>query len=161
MVNLITRYARWLHTGWPGGTVEKLPEVDENGLTNVSGVYIVGDLTGIPLLKFAADSGAAATQRIAQELQNATTADDTLDLAIIGGGVSGCAAAIEASKLGLEFQMFEASQTFSTLKNFPKGKPIFTYPTDMEPRGELRFNHGVKEPLVADLDEQLKARPGA
>ena len=157
MVNLIARYAKWLHTGWPGGTVEKLPEVDENGRTNIPGVYITGDLTGVPLLKFAADSGAAAAQRVAEELTGNPPENEAIDLAIIGGGVSGSSAAMEAKRLGLNFRLFEASQSFSTLKNFPRGKPIFTYPTDMEPRGQLRFNHGVKEPLVDDLDAQLRA----
>ena len=48
-MNLIARYARWLHTQWPAGRVEKLPEVHEDGTTNVPGAYVVGDLRGVPL----------------------------------------------------------------------------------------------------------------
>ena len=62
MIGLLKRYVRWLHTGWPAGTVEKLPLVGEDGSTNVAGLYVVGDLTGIPLLKFSADTGARAVQ---------------------------------------------------------------------------------------------------
>jgi hypothetical protein len=40
----VTRYARWLHTGWPAGTVERLPEANEDGTTQVPGVRIVGYL---------------------------------------------------------------------------------------------------------------------
>ena len=50
MVEALRRYARWLHTQWPAGTVERLPEVREGGGTRVAGVYLCGDLTGIPLL---------------------------------------------------------------------------------------------------------------
>ena len=57
------RYTHWLHTRWPAGTVEKLPEVREDGTTAVPGVRIVGDLTGVPLLKFSSDTGARAVQR--------------------------------------------------------------------------------------------------
>ena len=35
MRNLIARYTHWLHTCWPAGTVEKLPEVNEDGTTAV------------------------------------------------------------------------------------------------------------------------------
>ncbi|MCA9538579.1 MAG: NAD(P)-binding domain-containing protein [Myxococcales bacterium] len=160
MAGLLARYARWLHTGWPAGTVEKLPVVAEDGSTNVPGVYVVGDLTGIPLLKFSADSGARAVQRIAADPALARERNDgneALDVAIIGAGVSGGAAAIEAKKAGLKFAIFEANQTFSTIKNFPKGKPIYTYPTEMVPTGDLQFHHQVKEPLVEDLDAQLAA----
>ena len=146
MVNLIARYAKWLHTGWPGGTVEKLPEVDENGRTNVPGVYITGDLTGVPLLKFAADSGAAAAQRVAEELTGTPPENEAIDLAIIGGGVSGGSAAMEANRLGLNFRLFEASQSFSTLKNFPAVSP-FPPPTDMEP--------GVSSPIMASKNPWL------
>ena len=52
---MIRRYMRWLHTGWPAGTLEKLPLVREDGTTAIPGIRVVGDLTGIPLLKFAAD----------------------------------------------------------------------------------------------------------
>ena len=45
-------------------TVEKLPKVHEDGTTNVPGVYVVGDLTGIPLLKFSSDTGAKAVARM-------------------------------------------------------------------------------------------------
>ena len=29
----LLRYARWLHTAWPAGKVEPLPEVAEDGTT--------------------------------------------------------------------------------------------------------------------------------
>jgi NosR/NirI family nitrous oxide reductase transcriptional regulator len=61
---MIGRYMRWLHTGWPAGTVEKLPEVNADGTTAVPGVRVVGDLTGIPLLKFSADTGARAVHAV-------------------------------------------------------------------------------------------------
>ena len=48
------------------GTVEQLPEIREDGSTRVPGVYVSGDLTGIPLLKFALDSGASVAARIAR-----------------------------------------------------------------------------------------------
>ena len=51
-MSVIRRYTHWLHTRWPAGTVEKLPDMREDGTTAVPGVRIVGDLTGVPLLKF-------------------------------------------------------------------------------------------------------------
>jgi len=157
MIGLIKSYTRWLHTQWPAGTVEKLPEVHEDGTTNVPGVYVVGDLTGIPLLKFAADTGAKAVHRILAEPDFAGGRHrdgDVLDLVIIGASVSGVAAAIEAKKAGLDFKVFEASRTFSTIANFPKGKPIFTYPTDFTPEGDFQVSAPVKEELMEEMEKQ-------
>src|SRR3954453_2097119 len=100
-MNVISRYARWLHLKWPAGTVEKLPRVHEDGSTNVPALYVVGDLTGVPLLKFSSDTGARVVRLIAPDLNrepsgSAAGSSDVLDLIIIGAGVSGMAAALEA-----------------------------------------------------------------
>ncbi len=153
----ITGYARWLHTRWPAGTVERLPVVGTDGETNLRGVRIVGDLSGIPLLKFSADTGARAVQAILREpgFKAANGTDGgTLDLAILGGGVSGISAALEAKKAGLRFEVFEAAEPFATVVNFPKGKPIYTYPTDMTPAGEMQFHADAKEALLDELERQ-------
>lgn len=156
MFTLIRNYTHWLHTKWPAGLVEKLPETGEDGVTSVPGVRIVGDLTGIPLLKFSSDSGARAVQAILTEsdFPSQRGQEGVLDVAIIGGGVSGYTAAIEAKKSGLNFKLFEAVQDFSTIANFPKRKPIYTYPTEMTPAGELQFKADVKEGLLEELQAQ-------
>jgi len=147
---------------WPAGTVERLPELREDGTTAVPGVRIVGDLTGIPLLKFSSDTGARAINAIVAEpdfVRTRGTDPDVLDVAIIGAGVSGIAGALQAKKLGLNFRVFEASEIFSTVANFPKGKPIYTYPTDMKPEGGLQFKAEVhpKEELLEGMEEKRKA----
>jgi NosR/NirI family nitrous oxide reductase transcriptional regulator len=153
--NPVARYLEWLHLRWPAGTVEKLPEVGPDGSTAVPGLYVVGDLTGVPLLKFSADSGARAVQTIVADpaFRGRSVADGTLDLVIVGAGVSGMAAALEAQRHGLRFEVLEASEPFSTIVNFPRGKPIYTYPKAMTPHGPLQFTErsSVKEGLVAEL----------
>ena len=176
---ILARYVRWLHTGWPAGTVEPLPVVHADGTTAVPGVRIVGDLTGIPLLKFAVDTGARAVQAIVAEpsFANANAdanvnvnvsanvnanasanananVNEVLDLVIVGAGVSGVSAALEAKRYGLRFRLFEAAQPFGTIQSFPKQKPIFTYPTEMKPAGEMTVSASVKEALFAELETQ-------
>lgn len=164
MPGIINRYVHWLHTQWPAGVVEKLPYVREDSTTNVPGFYITGDLTGIPLLKFASDKGARAVRHIVADSAFQKSSEETkrkgeeiYDVAIIGGGVSGMAAALEAETSGLRYILFEAAEPFATIANFPKAKPIFTYPTDMTPAGGLQFKATVKEPLLEDLRQATAA----
>ena len=56
-MGFVKKYFDWLQKGNPTGKVEKYPEIDSNGETSVKGIFVIGDLTGIPLLKFAAESG--------------------------------------------------------------------------------------------------------
>jgi thioredoxin reductase/ferredoxin len=157
----LVRYARWLHTRWPAGTVEKMPAVRPDGSTGVPGLFVVGDLTGVPLLKFSSDSGARAVRTIVADpaFLRRTHDDEVLDLVIVGAGVSGMAAALEARKHSLRFEVLEATEPFSTLVNFPRGKPIFTYPTEMVPAGDLQFTErsSVKEGLLEELREETTA----
>ena len=160
-MNPIARYAHWLHTQWPAGHVEKLPQVDEHGRTSMPGVYVAGDLGGIPLLKFSLDSGARAVRHMAADPGLAAArregGADVVDLLILGAGVSGVAAAVEARRRGLSFALLESSEPFSTLVNFPPGKPIYTYPLDFVPAGELAVTADVKEALVGELAGQARA----
>ncbi|MEM9296051.1 MAG: NAD(P)-binding domain-containing protein, partial [Planctomycetota bacterium] len=155
----VSRYARWLHTRWPAGKPEKLPVVQEDGSTNVPGVFVVGDLTGIPLLKLSVNAGVRTIRKIAEEpsFQSRDASDaGVLDVAIVGGGTAGFAAAKEAEKLGLNYMVYEASEPFSTIVNFPKAKPIYKYPTEMALEGDIEFQErsDVKEGLLDELREQ-------
>ena len=155
MANILSQYTHWLHTQWPAGVPEKGPEIQENGVTNLPGVRIVGDLTGVPLLKSSADTGAKAVMAFTEEKDfEKQSAKTDFDVAIIGAGVSGISAAIEAEKAGLKYVVLESQQAFSTIRNFPRRKPIYTYPTDMEPAGSMRFKSEVKEDLLDELEAQ-------
>src|SRR5438874_7500146 len=159
MPGLIQRYTKWLHAQWPAGTVEKLPVAGPDGVTALPGVRIVGDLTGIPLLKFSSHTGAEAVRAILRKLDTGNRRPESgeLDLAIIGAGVAGISAAIEAKKAGLNFAIYEATEIFSTVVNFPKAKPIYTYPTEMKLEGGLQFTADVKEALVEEMEAQRRA----
>ncbi len=160
----ITKYTRWLHLQWPAGHVERLPLAGDDGTTNIPGAYVVGDLRGVPLLKFSADSGARAVAHIVAdtafqtERKSGAGPEGVCDLVIIGAGVSGMAAAVEARKAGLDFRILESSEPFSTVVNFPKGKPIYTYPKDMTPYGDLQMSAKIKETLVEELHAQTVAK---
>ncbi|MGZ0079882.1 FAD-dependent oxidoreductase [Methylomonas sp. YC3] len=154
--NPFIAYANWLHLRWPAEVPEALPEVGVDGATSIPGIRIAGDLLGVPLLKFAADSGARAVRAFIAEnaFIDKTQASDHLDLAIVGGGVAGLAAALEAQKAGLKFVVYEASEPFATIVNFTNGKPIFTYPREMQPQGDVKLSASVKEDLLAELQNQ-------
>lgn len=130
--------------------------VAPDGSTNVPGLYVVGDLSGVPLLKLSVNAGVDVARKIDAELKGESRDEEVLDVAIIGGGTSGFAAAREAEALGLSYCVFEASEPFSTIINFPKGKPIYKYPTDLPLKGGMEFHDksDVREGLIEDLREQ-------
>jgi thioredoxin reductase/ferredoxin len=127
-----------------------------DGATSVPGVYVAGDLTGVPLLKLAIDSGARAVRALAAGLPRDRDAA-VPDLVVIGAGPAGVNAVLEARRLGLSCVLLDAAEAFSTIAAFPVAKPIYTYPLAFQPGGALRVNAKVKEPLLAELREQARA----
>ena len=81
-----------------------------------------------------------------------------LDLAIIGAGVAGISAAIEAKKAGLNFAVFEATESFFDRRQLPERRSrSIPIPTEMKLDGGLQFSADVKEALVAEMEEQRRA----
>lgn len=162
-MNPISRYFAWLQKGNPTGRRDALPSVDANGQTSVPGLYVLGDLTGVPLLKLASESGKrlidhlVADTSFRQSRSKDSRGSELLDLVIIGGGPAGISAGIEALAADLGFVIIEASRPFSTITNFPKGKPIFAEPEHIEARARLQIPSGTKESLLEDLEAQLGA----
>ncbi len=158
-MNIFSRYFNWLQKDNPTGLVDRFPEIDENGETSVRGIYVIGDLTGVPLLKLAAESGKKIIDTLQEDQQfqslRKSMADDVYDLIIVGGGISGVSAGIEALKRGYKFLILESSQKFSTVVNFPKGKPIYSEPASVTQEATLTINDGTKESLLDDLERQI------
>jgi thioredoxin reductase/ferredoxin len=159
-MGLLNRYFHWLQKDAPAGEVEKYPVVNSHGETSIRGIYIIGDLTGIPLLKLAAESGKKIIDHIISDKEfnykrKVNTNEDLFDIIIIGAGPAGIAAAIESGKNNLKFCVLESAKKFNTIINFPKGKPIFAEPVDLRQDSPLKINDGTKESLLEDLVTQI------
>lgn len=177
MKNPFKVYFNWLQKDNPTGIPDLLPELSSEGETSVKGIYIVGDLTGIPLLKFAAAGGARLVRKFASINDRITTKkqfdamaegveinkraqgliDGEYDFVIIGGGPAGISAALEAQKRGMNYIVLEATdRLFNTLQDFPKGKPMFYEPFEMKDDSLLTLQGATKEKLLQHFEEALK-----
>ncbi|MFL6208902.1 MAG: NAD(P)-binding domain-containing protein [Pyrinomonadaceae bacterium] len=140
----------------------KVPRRDASFMTDVPGCYIIGDVSGTPLIKNAANEGAAVAIHIAHELHAANgnggpPAQADYDVAIIGAGPAGLSAAIMAKKLGLRYVGVEQDTVMSTIVKYPKGKYVFLKPETMEWNGSIRLP-GLEE-YVEEVVEELLDGP--
>lgn len=112
--------------------VRSLPTPTRNGSTfetNVPGCFIIGDVSGVPLIKNAVKEGADVIEHIAADLASATPEPKAeYDVAIIGIGPGGASAASTAVDKGLRYVGLEQTQVLSTIDLYPKGKYIFFKP---------------------------------
>jgi thioredoxin reductase/polyferredoxin len=159
-MGFISRYFNWLQYKTPAGQVERYPHINEKNETSLEGVYVVGDLTGIPLLRLASESGKNIIDQFSADtdfrrLIEKNKDENIYDIIIIGAGPAGIAAGMEAEKRKLNFIILESTDRFSTIINFPKGKPIFAEPSDFVQKSDLKISGGTKESLLEDLEKQV------
>ncbi len=115
-----------------------VPTRDEKFMTNVPGCYIIGDVSGTPLIKNAANEGADVIKHITGELKTLPPEPKAeFDVAIIGIGPAGLSAAITAKQQGLKYIAIERDQALATIVAYPKNKYLFFKPESMEARGAV------------------------
>lgn len=107
-------------------------------MTNVPGCYIIGDVSGVPLIKNAVKEGGEVVEYIAEELAAAKPEPKAeYDVAIIGIGPGGASAAMTAHEKGLRYVGIEQEKILSTIVSYPKGKYIFFKPDTKDWNGGL------------------------
>lgn len=112
--------------------VRSLPTPTRDGATfqtNVPGCYIIGDVSGVPLIKNAVKEGADVIAQIVSDLASVPSEPKAdYDVAIIGIGPGGASAAATASDAKLRYIGIEQTKILSTIDLYPKGKYIFFKP---------------------------------
>ncbi|MDQ1592441.1 MAG: hypothetical protein QOG71_3068 [Pyrinomonadaceae bacterium] len=112
---------------------------DEYMSKEVQSCYLIGDVSGTPLIKNAANEGANVIDFIARELE--TTAPPAaaidFDLAIIGIGPAGASAAVLAKRRGLSFVGIEQGEVLATIASYPEGKYVHFKPDGLASCGGI------------------------
>lgn len=121
--------------------VRSLPTPTRNGATfetNVPGCYLIGDVSGVPLIKNAVKEGAEVIDQIVADLAGSPPEPKaSYDVAIIGIGPGGASAAATASAANLRYVGIEQGSVLSTIVRYPKGKYIFFKPDTNDWKGGI------------------------
>ncbi|CAN0554900.1 unnamed protein product, partial [Laminaria digitata] len=136
-----------------------LPAADERGESSVKGVYLVGEVAGVPLIKLGLNAGHDMVAQLAPDLQaeaNKGTNEEVLDLFIVGAGASGLGAAAHAKSLGLSAVTVDANHTAETVYTMTKGKVLFAEPERVPLKSDLWFEECTKEELLTKWTEQIQ-----
>ncbi len=130
----------------------KVPQRDQRFCTNVPGIFLIGDVSGVPLIKNAINEGGAVVDFVAGDLENtggATNGD--YDLAIIGLGPAGLSAVVTAHQRGLKYVALDQEQVLATIQQtYQAGKYVYFNPVDQVTQGGIGLEGpgSVKEDMV-------------
>lgn len=128
-----------------------VPILSENLETTVPGIYVVGELGGLALVRNAASQGRQVVEDIAAGLTNDSSSRDSrvLDVVIVGAGPAGLSAALTAHSIGLSYLVLEKENDLGgTLLHYPRRKMVLTQELELPPWGSLRQEEYQKEELL-------------
>ncbi|MGH9718824.1 MAG: NAD(P)-binding domain-containing protein [Bryobacteraceae bacterium] len=124
--------------------------------SEIPGLYIIGDLSGAPVIKLAMAHGAEVAHHIASQPDARSTGPQDYDLVVAGAGAAGLNAALVARDLGLRVLVLEKNKIANTIEDFPVGKWIYAEPESEPPKGKLWLDGAPKEDLIARWSEAIR-----
>ncbi|MFO0551621.1 MAG: NAD(P)-binding domain-containing protein [Polyangiaceae bacterium] len=116
---------------------------------DVPGLYLAGDVTGVPLIKNAISQGVRAAEAAHRALSSrARASSGAVDVCVIGAGPAGISAALRLKELGATFEILDQGSVAQSIQNFPRGKLVFDQPLDLPVLGKLWLEESTKEELL-------------
>jgi thioredoxin reductase (NADPH) len=122
----------------------EIPRLNEFFETNVPGLYVVGELGGMGLIRNAVWQATQAVQHAAQQRRRG----GEIDLLIVGAGPAGLSAALVAQQEGLRFRVIEQDSLGGSILHYPRRKLVMTHPVELPGVGEMPFREVEKELLL-------------
>lgn len=122
-----------------------IPLVKPTFETNVSGIYIAGELGGMGLIRKGVDQGARAIESIRKHKGRV----DELDVVIVGSGPAGISASLAAKEAGLRFVTVEQEDSLGgSIFHYPRRKLAMTTPMTLPIVGKFNKIEISKEELL-------------
>lgn len=134
-----------------------LPEVSEYFESSRPGVYIVGELGGMGLIKNAITQGVQVAEHLGKTLQPGR--DPDIDVVIVGAGPAGIAAGLGLKQAGLSFRILEREAVGGAIAHYPRHKVVMTERVTMPLYGKFGRSIISKEELM-ELFEAAITRGG-
>src|SRR5450759_2184471 len=128
----------------PGRSAD-LPSLTDNYETNIPGVFIIGELGGIGLIKNAITQAIRAVEFAATHGGQHSA---QFDIAIVGAGPAGIAAGLTAKKNGLTYLILEQGDIGGTILQYPRTKIVMTSAVELPLWGEFNMRGATKEELL-------------
>lgn len=134
----------------------EIPRIKENFETNVDGIYIVGELGGMGLIRNCFEQGRQCIEYISEEKRE--TNPDALDAVIVGCGPAGLSATIYGKTHDLNIKTIEREDIGGTVRYYPRKKLVMTQPLKIPGYGSIHRSEISKEELMelwSDIVEKL------
>jgi thioredoxin reductase/NAD-dependent dihydropyrimidine dehydrogenase PreA subunit len=124
----------------------ELPKVNPNYETTRPGVYVIGELSGMGLIRNAVRQGRQAADHVVAGTRRG--AGGAYDAVVVGAGPAGISATLRLMEAGLKVVLLERDAVGSTIVHFPRAKVVMTGALEFALIGTVKRRTMSKEELV-------------
>jgi putative YpdA family bacillithiol system oxidoreductase len=125
-----------------------MPRLSREYETSIPGMFIIGELGGLALIKNAVNQGRDCVDTVARRLAGRHRASDALDVCIVGAGPAGLSASLRAVEKGLTYVTLEQEELGGTVAKYPRQKLVMTSPVEFPMHGKFNKLEISKEKLM-------------
>jgi thioredoxin reductase/Pyruvate/2-oxoacid:ferredoxin oxidoreductase delta subunit len=132
------------------GTAQRgveLPLLDPNFQTTRPGVYVIGELGGMGLIRNAVRQGRQAADHVVDSGRRGKA--DAYDAAVVGAGPAGVSATLRLMEAGRRVLLLERDKVGGTIMHYPRAKVVMTGALELAMFGSVKRRTMTKEDLVA------------
>lgn len=134
----------------------ELPRLTPSFETSQPGIFVIGELSGIGLIRNAMEQGRQAAATIAKSGRRGRPGE--LDALVVGAGPAGIGAALALIAHGLTVRIVDQDRYGGTITHYPRSKVVMTGPFELPGYGSVRRKTMTKEQLLAlwtDIRERI------
>src|SRR3974390_222283 len=139
------------------GMAADMPQLTTDFETTIPGMFIVGELGGLALIKNAVNQGRDCVDTIATRLKEnpMAPAQGVHDILIVGAGPAGISASLRAIENKLNYITLERDEIGGTVAKYPRQKLVMNSPGQFPMYGKFKKMQLSKENLLAFWDMVL------
>jgi len=124
----------------------EVPVLDPRFETNLPGLFVVGELGGMGLIRNAIEQGRQVIDHV-RELRGIGNGQGA-DVVIVGAGPAGFAATLAAHGHGLRYRTLEQDCLGGAVAHYPRRKLVLTSPVELPMVGKVKLRETTKEALL-------------
>jgi thioredoxin reductase/NAD-dependent dihydropyrimidine dehydrogenase PreA subunit len=134
----------------------ELPRLTPSFETSQNGIFVIGELSGMGLIRNAMEQGRQAAATIARSGRRGRPGE--LDVIVVGAGPAGIGAALALLAHGLKVQIVDQDRYGGTITHYPRAKVVMTGSFELPGYGSVRRRTMTKEQLLelwTDIRERI------
>jgi thioredoxin reductase (NADPH) len=125
----------------------ELPAIDASFQTSRPGVYVIGELGGMGLIRNAVGQGREAAEHVVAGGRRGD--GEVLDAIVVGAGPAGLSATLALVAAGRRVRLLEREELGGTIRHYPRDKVVMTGAFELAGYGKVRRRTMSKAELVA------------